>query len=462
MSKEKNKKTSFICQECGYSTVKWIGRCPDCGGWSTFQEEMIKKSAFLSPSDLEELLPISNIHPVVEIRFSTGIKELDRVLGGGIVSGSLVIVGGEPGIGKSTLLLQMVNSFGKDFGNVLYVSGEESREQIRLRADRLGSLSSQVFVLSETDLNTIKGYVENLSPRVLIVDSIQTIYHSELISPPGTVSQIRDCTYNLMRLAKASGLIIFLVGHVTKQGAIAGPKLLEHMVDTVLYFEENSQQPYRILRAVKNRFGSTNEVGIFEMTSEGLREVLNPSEVFLSDGMEGYPGTVVFATMEGTRPILVEIQALTGYTTYSQPRRSGNGIDINRLFLILAVLEKRLGLKFGTIDVYVNVVGGMRIEEPAADLAIATAICSSFWNRSVLPKTVVFGEIGLTGEIRNVLHSDRRLFEAYKMGYRRCVLPARFDTTYFKENYEKFILSDVRSVDSALSVLLGVEPVKEI
>ncbi len=455
----KNKKTSFICQVCGYSTVKWLGRCPDCGGWSTFQEEIIKKSTSQSSPDMSKLLPIGNIEVKEESRFSTGIAELDRVLGGGIVDGSLIIVGGEPGIGKSTLLLQAANTCGNDAGTVLYVSGEESREQIRLRANRLGSLSPRLYVMAETDLNIIIECVNKLSPRVLIVDSIQTIYHPDLTSPPGTVSQIRDCTYELMKIAKSTGLVIFLVGHVTKQGIIAGPKLLEHMVDTVLYFEENSQQPYRILRSVKNRFGSTNELGIFEMTSEGLKEVPNPSEVFLSERTSDFPGTVVFPTIEGTRPLLVEIQALTGYSTYAQPRRSGNGIDLNRMFLVLAVLEKRIGLRFGNIDVYINVVGGIRVDEPAADLAIACAICSSFWDRPVPSQSVIFGEIGLTGEIRNVLHSDRRLSEVYKMGFHRCVLPEKNYVNTVKENYDNMVLSGVRSVEETLRVILGVEKV---
>jgi len=418
----------------------------------------MEKESFLSPSDLQELIPVTDIILEHEKRLSTGIAELDRVLGGGAVSGSLVVVGGEPGIGKSTLLLQMANSHGKMEGKpILYISGEESREQIRLRAERLDSLSDRLYVVSEIDLSAIKAYIKKLSPGFLIVDSIQTICHSDLSSPPGSVSQIRDCTYNLMRVAKETGLVIFLVGHVTKEGLIAGPKLLEHMVDTVLYFEGDSKHTCRILRAVKNRFGSTNEIGIFEMTSAGLREILNPSEVFLSDSTKNLPGTVICSTIEGTRPLLLEIQALTTVSSYSQPRRSVNGIELNRLFLVLAVLEKRLGLNFGNRDVYVNVVGGVKIDEPAADLAIAGSICSSFWDRSLPGDTVVFGEIGLTGEIRPVYLTDRRLSEISKMGFLKCVLPVQSQELNMKESYGKLELCGVSALEDALSLLLGVE-----
>ena len=456
---KKREKSRFLCQTCGYITLKWQGRCPDCGGWNTFEEEFVGKESFLSPSGLQDLVPITEVKAENEARISTGITELNRVLGGGAVSGSLVVVGGEPGIGKSTLLLQLSSVSDRPVGPVLYISGEESREQIRMRAERLGSLSKDLYVLSEIDLATIKAYVKKSSPQILIVDSIQTIYHSELSSPPGSVSQIKDCTYNLMRVAKETGLIIFLVGHVTKQGLIAGPKLLEHMVDTVLYFEGDSQHTYRILRAVKNRFGSTNEIGIFEMTSKGLREVLNPSEVFLSNNTGNLPGTVVFATIEGTRPLLLEIQALTTCSNYSQPRRSVNGIELNRLFLVLAVLEKRLGLNFGNRDVYVNVAGGVKIDEPAADLAIACAICSSYWDKSLPEKTAVFGEVGLTGEIRAVSQTDRRVSEIFKMGFLKCVFPEQKEDFNIKENYGKLELKGVKALEEALSVLLGVKRV---
>ncbi len=455
---KKREKSKFVCQVCAYSSVKWSGRCPDCGGWNTFEEEPVEKESFLSPYDLQELIPVTDIILEHENRLSTGIAELDRVLGGGAVSGSLVVVGGEPGIGKSTLLLQMANSHGKRKSKpILYISGEESREQIRLRAERLDSLSDRLYVVSEIDLSAIKAYIKKLSPEFLIVDSIQTICHSDLSSPPGSISQIKDCTYNLMRVAKETGLVIFLVGHVTKEGLIAGPKLLEHMVDTVLYFEGDSKHTYRILRAVKNRFGSINEIGIFEMTSAGLREILNPSEAFLSDSTKNLPGTVICSTIEGTRPLLLEIQALTTVSSYSQPRRSVNGIELNRLFLVLAVLEKRLGLNFGNRDVYVNVVGGVKIDEPAADLAIVGSICSSFWDRSLPGDTVVFGEIGLTGEIRPVYLTDRRLSEISKMGFLKCVLPVQSQEINMKESYGKLELLGVSALEDALSFLLGVE-----
>jgi DNA repair protein RadA/Sms len=437
-----------------------LGRCPECGGWNTFQEELIRKESFLSPSNLEELISIDKIETLQEARISSGSKELDIVLGGGIVNGSLIIVGGEPGIGKSTLLLQMANSLAESHGSVLYLSGEESREQIKLRAERLGKLSSGLYVVSETDLSCIVQYIERLNPNILIVDSIQTIYHNDLTSPPGSVGQIRDCTYQLMRIAKQSGLVVFLIGHVTKEGLIAGPKLLEHMVDTVLYFEENSQHPYRMLRAVKNRFGSTNEVAIFEMTSGGLKEVSNPSEIFLSERTPDFPGTVVFPAVEGSRPLLVEIQALTGYSSYPQPRRSANGVDVNRLFLVLAVLEKRLGLTFGNRDVYVNVVGGVKIPEPAADLAIAVAICSSFWEKAVKPHYAVFGEVGLTGEVRSVIYADRRLSELEKMGFENCVVPLKNLESFSKDGYGELKFSGVKSLEETLHIILGMERLK--
>lgn len=452
----KNRKSSFICQDCGYNSVKWLGRCPDCGGWNTFQEEIIKQEKCLSPSTLQDLVPITQLRSGEEQRTSTGISEFDRVLGGGAVSGSLIVVGGEPGIGKSTLLLQMSNLMRDKREPILYVSGEESQEQIHLRAVRTGLLSPNLYVLPETDLNTINAYIEKLSPGILIVDSIQTISNTDLTSPPGSVSQLRDCAYNLMRIAKKTGLIIFLIGHVTKEGIIAGPKLLEHMVDTVLYFEGNSQYTYRILRSVKNRFGSTNEVGIFEMTSKGLMEVTNPSAVFLSEGTTNLPGTVIFSAIEGTRPLLIEIQALTTYSSYAQPRRSANGIELNRLFLVLAVLEKRLGLNFGNRDVYVNVVGGVKIDEPAVDLAIASSICSSFWDKALPKKSVVFGEIGLTGEVRAVSHTDKRLMEISKMAFERCILPEQSKEPDFDYKNSSLELSGVNSVEEALYILLGV------
>jgi len=425
-------KIKFVCRECGYETAKWLGRCPGCGVWGSMEEvpvwdERVRASsrAPLSSGEVAPPLPITRIESAAERRMPTGIAELDRVLGGGIVPGSLVLVGGDPGIGKSTLLMQMCHRIAEYGSNVLYVSGEESARQTKLRADRLGALSERLFVLCETDLERIEAAVGSLRPDVLVVDSVQTVYHPAVPSAPGSVAQVRECTGYLMRLAKQQGPATVLVGHVTKEGAIAGPRLLEHMVDCVLYFEGERHHAYRVLRSVKNRFGSTHEIGVFEMGDAGLKEVPNPSERFLDERPAKASGSIVVASMEGSRPILVELQALVAPTTFPAPRRTATGIDHNRLSLIIAVLEKRVGLVLQNQDVYVNVAGGVRVDEPAVDLGIAVSAVSSFRDRPTSPNDVVFGEIGLTGEVRSVSRVDQRVREAAKLGFRRVILPRR-------------------------------------
>lgn len=425
-------KTKFFCQQCGHEEFKWVGRCPGCGAWNTMVEELVSREAArggsftggIWPDSLAKPQPITEIGLGEEIRLGTGSQELDRVLGGGIVPGSLVLVGGDPGIGKSTLLLQVANAVSRINGPVIYASGEESDRQIGMRAQRLGALGSQLFVLAETNLGMVEGHLSAIKPRVLIVDSIQTVFREEISSAPGSVGQVRECTAHLLRMAKSTGTAIFLVGHVTKEGAIAGPRVLEHMVDTVLYFEGERHNSFRVLRAVKNRFGSTNEIGIFEMTEGGLREVVNPSELFMAQRPKGEAGSVVTVSMEGTRPVLVEIQALVTATTFGMPRRMTAGVDFNRVVLIAAVLEKRVGLHLGSQDIYVNVAGGVKLSEPAVDLGIAMALASSLRDRPLDPGLAVMGEIGLTGEIRAVSHLEKRVREAAKLGFTSCVVPA--------------------------------------
>lgn len=425
-------KTKFFCQQCGHEEFKWVGRCPGCGAWNTMVEELVSREAArggsftggIWPDSLAKPQPITEIGLGEEIRLGTGSQELDRVLGGGIVPGSLVLVGGDPGIGKSTLLLQVANAVSRINGPVIYASGEESDRQIGMRAQRLGALGSQLFVLAETNLGMVEGHLAAIKPRVLIVDSIQTVFREEISSAPGSVGQVRECTAHLLRMAKSTGTAIFLVGHVTKEGAIAGPRVLEHMVDTVLYFEGERHNSFRVLRAVKNRFGSTNEIGIFEMTEGGLREVVNPSELFMAQRPKGEAGSVVTVSMEGTRPVLVEIQALVTATTFGMPRRMTAGVDFNRVVLIAAVLEKRVGLHLGSQDIYVNVAGGVKLSEPAVDLGIAMALASSLRDRPLDPGLAVMGEIGLTGEIRAVSHLEKRVREAAKLGFTSCVVPA--------------------------------------
>ena len=418
-------KTVFFCKECGFESTKWLGQCPGCKAWDSFSEEpVLKKSnkpAGIKVTREPELL--SNIKAESELRLCSGIEELDRVLGGGIVKGSLVLVGGDPGIGKSTLLLQMCREIVNKSRKVLYISGEESLSQIKMRAERLGVFHGELLLLCETNLDLIEEAIAKHSPEIVIIDSIQTMFKEEVSSSPGSVSQVREATSTLMQIAKGIGITIFIIGHVTKEGVVAGPRVLEHMVDTVLYFEGDNYASYRVLRAVKNRFGSTNEIGVFEMQGSGLIEVKNPSEFMLKGRPEGEPGSVVAASIEGTRPILVEVQALICRTNFNMPRRTAAGTDYNRVNLLMAVLEKRAGVQLSDCDAYVNVAGGMRITEPALDLAVTTAILSSYKNIELDHKTVLFGEVGLTGEIRAVNMAEHRVTEAAKMGFEVCILP---------------------------------------
>jgi len=419
-------KTRYVCQECGVDSNKWIGKCPSCGEWNTFVEEFVDKPVVTKSVGISNNKKPVLLNEVViddEVRYQTRMKELDNVLGGGIVKGSLVLVGGDPGIGKSTLLLQVANTVGESGLRVLYVSGEESLKQTKLRADRLDIKSDQIYMVSENNLDYIVKYVEELSPDILIVDSIQTVYNPAVQSSPGSVSQVREATATLMRISKVDAVATFIVGHVTKSGSIAGPKVLEHMVDTVLYFEGDKNHTFRILRGVKNRFGSTNEIGIFEMTFKGLKEVLNPSEIFLSNRPESAPGSVVVAGMEGTRPVLVEIQALISNSGFGTPRRMAVGVDHNKMVMMMAILEKRVGIQVQGCDAYLNVVGGMQLSEPATDLAIVAAIISSFKDKVLEDGVVIFGEVGLTGEVRSVSFVEQRIHEAIKLGFKKCIIP---------------------------------------
>ncbi len=448
-------KSIYYCTECGNETLKWQGKCPACGAWNTIvehKETARSGSALSSSKKLPERL--DQMDTAEEVRFSTGIGELDRVLGGGAVAGSLVLVGGSPGIGKSTLLLQLCGSLPPE-RKVLYVSGEESGKQLRLRAERLGCPLDRLFVLIETDLDSILEAVNVTSPDVLIIDSIQTMYHASLDSSPGSVPQVKDCTMSFMRLAKDEGVTIFVVSHVNKEGAIAGPKVLEHMVDCVLYFEGDSNAGYRILRAVKNRYGSTNEIGVFEMRTEGLLDIPNPSESLLSGRPIGAAGTCVTCVMEGSRPILAEIQALVSKTSANVPRRSFNGIDFNRSMLLLAVLEKRGGLRLGSCDAYINVVSGLELDEPGADLAAALAITSSYTDRAIPEKTAAVGEIGLTGEIRSVPGMEQRLSEVQRLGFQCCVVPKSLGKQITVPRGLELIR--VQNIQQALAAILGAQ-----
>jgi DNA repair protein RadA/Sms len=418
-------KTVFFCKECGFESSKWLGQCPGCKEWDTFTEEPVLKKHIKTSGlkNIREPELLSNIKTETELRLCSGIEELDRVLGGGIVKGSLVLVGGDPGIGKSTLLLQMCREIVNKAKKVLYISGEESLSQIKMRAERLGVFNGELLLLCETDLELIEEAIKKYNPDIVVIDSIQTMFKEEVASAPGSVSQVREATHTLMLIAKGMGITVFIIGHVTKEGVVAGPRVLEHMVDTVLYFEGDNFATYRVLRAVKNRFGSTNEIGVFEMQGKGLVEVKNPSEFMLKGRPEGEPGSVVAASIEGTRPILVEVQALISRTNFNMPRRTAAGTDYNRVNLLMAVLEKRAGIQLSDCDAYVNVAGGMRITEPALDLAVTTAIISSFRNIAIDSRTVIFGEVGLTGEIRAVNMADQRVAEAAKMGFEVCILP---------------------------------------
>lgn len=424
----KGKKTVFYCQNCGHEESKWLGQCPMCKEWNTFVEEKtesgITRGTTVSARSVREakVVPLAEVEADDDERCRTGIGELDRVLGGGIVPGSLVLVGGDPGIGKSTLLLQVCQRLA-EMKKILYISGEESQAQIRLRANRMGKFAHNLLLLCETNLDLIRGVIERERPELVIIDSIQTMYSEEVASAPGSVSQVRESTNIFMQLAKGLCIPIFIVGHVTKEGTVAGPRVLEHMVDTVLYFEGDRHASYRILRAVKNRFGSTNEIGVFEMRQDGLAEVENPSEYMLSGKPENATGSVVACSMEGTRPILLEIQALVCRSNFGMPRRTAAGTDYNRVNLLMAVLEKRLGMALSNCDAYVNIAGGIRINEPAIDLGIVMAIISSFRNRPIDEKMIVFGEVGLSGEIRAVNMPEQRVAEARKLGFETCVLP---------------------------------------
>ncbi len=420
-------KSVFYCTACGGETAKWQGRCPACGAWNTIEEHIEKpmpagrvKSAPVGTSRSAQLL--SQVSTDHEIRFSTGIGELDRVLGGGAVAGSLVLVGGAPGIGKSTLLLQICNSLctGR---KVLYVSGEESERQLNLRAQRIGVRPDDLYILSETRLSDIMSAVEEVQPDVLIADSIQTLYNELNDAAPGSISQVKDCTMTLMQLSKSQGITVFVVGHINKDGAIAGPKVLEHMVDCVLYFEGDPNSAYRLLRAAKNRFGSTNEIGVFEMGDRGLVEVPNPSQMLLEGRPEGASGTCVACVMEGSRPVLAEVQALVSKTTFNVPRRTADGFDFNRAALLLAVAEKRGGMKLNVFDAYINVIGGLRLDEPGADLPVVLAVASSYRDQVIDHDLVAIGEIGLTGEIRSVSHISQRLSEVARLGFKKCLIP---------------------------------------
>ena len=450
-------KTSFFCSDCGYETPKWSGRCPACGAWNTIVEappETKSKSGAAAVSSraggsAPQLL--SELGTEDEIRFSTGMAEFDRVLGGGAVRGSLVLVGGAPGIGKSTLLLQLCGAGGSE--KILYVTGEESKRQLKMRAERLKVESPQLYILAETDLMETLNAVDSVKPDILIVDSIQTLFNPELSASPGSVTQVKDCTMALMQLSKSAGITVFVVGHVNKEGAIAGPKVLEHMVDCVLYFEGERSMSYRILRAAKNRFGSTNEIGVFEMADIGLREVKNPSEMLLSGRPDNCPGTCVTCVMEGTRPLLAEIQALIAPSAFNGARRSSNGIDYNRATLLLAVLEKRGGIALSGSDAYINVIGGLELEEPAADLATVLAIVSSYRDRPVGNDLAAVGEVGLTGEIRSVNAINQRLAEIARLGFKRCVIPDHVrDDVKAPKGLE---LIYVRNIRGAIAAVLG-------
>ena len=445
-------KTFFTCQNCGCQSPKWLGKCPDCGSWNSMAEETSPagqrgKGVTATAS---RPIPICDVPGQTEARIPCGNEEFDRVLGGGIVPGSLVLIGGDPGIGKSTLLLQTMLNLAARVGPVLYVSGEESASQTRLRGERLGVSHPDLLVLAENSLEAIVAHAAALKPRAMVIDSIQTVWTSALESAPGSVSQVRESAGKLMLLAKGSDLPVFMVGHVTKDGAIAGPRVLEHMVDTVLYFEGDGSHPYRILRAVKNRFGSTNEIGVFEMKQEGLCCVSNPSELFLSERPIGVSGSVVTATLEGSRPLLVELQALVTSSSYGVPRRTTIGVDHNRLALLVAVLEKKVGLHLAGLDIFLNAAGGVRLNEPAADLAMIMAVASSHLDRTIDPQTVILGEVGLAGEVRAIAQPELRIAEAEKLGFTTCIVPAGSIKRLTKSGIR---IEGVRSVDETMRLV---------
>ena len=449
----KAKKSVFFCQNCGHEESKWLGQCPACREWNTFVEEKVTsvKAGTVRDKKEAQIVALSSVETDEDERMMTEMAELDRVLGGGIVPGSLVLVGGDPGIGKSTLLLQVCQRLAAMNKKILYISGEESLKQIKLRANRMGDFSHTLFLLCETNLDMIRGVIEQQTPDMVVIDSIQTMYNEEVGSAPGSVSQVRESTNILMQLAKGLGISIFIVGHVTKEGTVAGPRVLEHMVDTVLYFEGDRHASYRILRAVKNRFGSTNEIGVFEMQKSGLVEVENPSEFMLSGRPEHASGSVVACAMEGTRPMLMEIQALVCKSSFGMPRRTAAGLDYNRVNLLMAVLEKRAGLPLSSYDAYVNIAGGIRMNEPAADLGIVMAIASSYKNKPVSEDAIVFGEVGLSGEVRAVTMPEQRVAEAKKLGFKTCILPEV--SLKGLGQVEGIEVIGVRSVNQAMNLL---------
>lgn len=447
-------KTVFFCTSCGNETPKWQGKCPACGEWNTIQEHSEKETKTRTSSyNTSARIPqrLCEVDSDDQTRFYTGMGELDRVLGGGAVSGSLVLVGGAPGIGKSTLLLQISSNLCSE-RKVLYISGEESERQLKLRAERVCKMPENLYILSETMLSDILAAVDNLQPDVLIVDSIQTLYNEENESTPGSVSQVKDCTMSLMHLAKGQGITVFVVGHINKDGAIAGPKVLEHMVDCVLYFEGDQNSAYRLLRAAKNRFGSTNEIGVFEMVDTGLAEVPNPSQMLLDGRPVDAPGTCVACVMEGTRPILAEVQALVTKTTFNVPRRTSDGFDFNRAALLLAVMEKRAGLKLNVFDAYINVIGGLRLDEPAADLPVALAVASSYRDQPIPCDLAAIGEVGLTGEIRTVSNLSQRLSEVRRLGFSKCIIPKKVSVKL--EIPEGLTVYQVRNLREAIEIAL--------
>ena len=450
-------KTTFICQECGYESPKWMGKCPGCNSWNTFVEEVVDKKTKKNSRGISsnKVLKLKEIEIKDEKRISTKYLELDRVLGGGIVNSSLVLVGGDPGIGKSTLLMQTGDKVANQGLKVLYVTGEESARQIKIRAQRLEMNSDNIYILAETNVDHILKNIEDLKPDLLILDSIQTIYNPDITSAPGSVSQVKEITSTIMRTTKSSNMATFIVGHVTKQGSIAGPRVLEHMVDTVLYFEGDTQHSYRILRAVKNRYGSTNEVGVFEMRDSGLEEIINPSSFFLESRTENSYGSVITASMEGTRPLLLEIQALISYSSLGVPRRVTTGVDHSRAAMLMAVLEKKAGIQLQNTDAYINVIGGMQVKETAVDLAIICSIASSFREIRIDFNTIIIGEVGLSGEVRGVKDVEKRILEAHKMGFKKALVPYanKKNLKDINKNLELKIIK-VKNIEEALKAIL--------
>lgn len=450
-------KTKYVCQSCGYETAKWLGKCPECTKWNTFVEEIdqksTKKEVFIIDKSSSKPVSINSIESKEEERFTTDINELDRVLGGGIVKGSLVLVGGDPGIGKSTLLIQVSSNVANLGKTVLYITGEESESQIKMRAKRLGINSENLYIFAENNLSIIESYLESVNPELIILDSIQTVFSPEISSASGTVSQIKEGTSKFMKISKKMGISTFIVGHVTKEGSLAGPKLLEHMVDTVLYFEGERYNTYRLVRAVKNRFGSTNELGVFEMRDLGLVELDNPSKILISEKPKDVAGSVIISTVEGTRPMLLELQALVSPTSFGIPKRTSTGVDYNRVGMLLAVLEKRVGLQIQNQDVYINIVGGIKINEPSIDLGIAISVASSFRNIPIDEDIAVTGEVGLTGEVRAVSFIEKRIAECKKLGFKKIVVPrSNYDVVKETKGIEIWPVDNLRQ---AINIVLG-------